>query len=71
MCKRIACNKHFTTSEKRHAIIGIRQRDADKGLGSSGTLEPAGIFQCGHKSECPALMALVMQLQIVLIDFGS
>jgi hypothetical protein len=27
--------------EKHHATIGIRQRDADSGLGSSGTLEPA------------------------------
>ena len=41
-CKRPAYINHFTTSEKRHAIIRIRQRDADRGLGSSGTLEPTG-----------------------------
>jgi hypothetical protein len=40
-CKRPAYINHFTKSEKRHAIIGIRQRDADSGLDSSGTLEPA------------------------------
>jgi hypothetical protein len=32
---------YFTKPEKRHAIIGIRQRDADSVLGSSGTLETA------------------------------
>jgi len=41
MCKHIAYINLFAQSEKRHAINGIRQRDADMGLGSSGTLEPA------------------------------
>jgi len=41
-CKRPAYINRFKLPGKRHVIIGVRQRDADGGLGSSGTLEPAG-----------------------------
>src|SRR5580698_6407555 len=36
--------KHLTKSEKRDAIIGICQADADKHLDLSGTFEPAGTY---------------------------
>jgi len=43
----------FTKSEKRHAIIGIRQRDADSGLGLSETFELAGALDPQQNSPGP------------------
>ena len=45
-CKRPAYVNHYAKQEKRYAIIGLCQRDADSGLGSSRTLEPAEVNNC-------------------------